>query len=164
MPRQVSLFLVLLVFWCLLSGQVDLRHSADLYLFGCGVFCCALVTYLASRKDIVDEEGHPIHLAWRSFSYLPWLFRQIVISNIDVAKRVWHPRRPIAPRLVRVPYETKTDLATVIYANSITLTPGTITVIVDTEKREILVHALSAEAEAGLREMHDRVVKLEDAD
>ena len=161
MARAVSLFVVLMAFWFLLSGQF---HSV--FLISCGVVCCAAVTFLAVRENIVDEEGHPIHLAFRSIAYLPWLFWQIVLSNLDVAYRVWHPRRPIAPRMVRVPYRTKSDLATVIYANSITLTPGTVTVRVDPERKEFLVHALTEEAEKSLLDgaMESRVRKLEGAE
>ena len=158
MARAVSLFVVLMAFWFLLSGQFH-----NVFLVSCGVVCCAAVTFLAVRSNLVDEEGHPIHLALRSILYLPWLFWQIILSNIDVAYRVWHPRRPISPRLVRVPYGTKSDLATVIYANSITLTPGTVTVRVDPEKKEFLVHALTEEAEKGVLDgaMERRVRNLE---
>ena len=160
MLRAISLFIVLLAFWFLLSGQFD-----NPYLIGSGVVCCAAVTLLAVRERIVDKEGHPIHLVWHALFYLPWLFWQIVLANIDVALRVWLPgKRPISPRLIRVPFRMKSDLATMIYANSITLTPGTVTVRVDSESKEFLVHALSEAGEAGLRDgqMHDRVLKLED--
>ncbi|MFQ5842946.1 MAG: Na+/H+ antiporter subunit E, partial [Thermodesulfobacteriota bacterium] len=153
----------LLGFWLLLSGQTDWADSGDRYLMACGVFSCALVTYLAIRKEILDEEGHPIHLASRFLAYIPWLLWQIVLANLDVAYRVWHPRRKISPRLIRVPFRTQADIVTVTYANSITLTPGTITISVDQEKRELLVHTLSEEAARWLLsgQMHERVMKLE---
>ena len=158
MFRAISLFVVLMAFWFLLSGQFT-----NVRLVVSGVVCCLAVTLLAVRQNIVDEEGHPIHLALRSILYIPWLFWQIILSNLDVAYRVWHPGRPIAPRMVRVPYRTKSDLATVIYANSITLTPGTVTVRVDPEKKEFLVHALTEKAEKGVLDgsMDARVRKLE---
>lgn len=64
------------------------------------------------RKKILDEEGHPMHLTFRMLFYLPWLFREIVLANFDVAYRVWHPRQKIAPRIIKVPFCTRTDLAT----------------------------------------------------
>jgi multicomponent Na+:H+ antiporter subunit E len=161
--HAASKFLILLAFWLCLSGQTDLTVSSDLYLIACGVLACALVTYIAFRNKILDREGNPIDITFRLFSYLPWLFWQIVLANLDVAYRVWHPKQKIAPRLIKVPFNTETDLGTMIYANSITLTPGTVTVSVDTEKAELLVHALSEEAAEGLLsgEMHERVRKLE---
>jgi len=96
-------------------------------------------------------------------SYMPWLLWQIVLANIDVAYLVWHPKQNIAPRIIKVPFSMRTSLGTMIYANSITLTPGTITVSVDETKGEMLVHALSDKAAEGLLsgEMHERVKKLE---
>jgi len=159
----LSKFFLLLAFWLLISGRVDVTYPVDQYLIGCGVVACAFVTYLAGRKRILDEEGHPVHLTWPFLTYIPWLFWEIVLANFDVAYRVWHPRPQIAPRLIVIPFRTETGIGTVTYANSITLTPGTITIGVDMEKRQMLVHALTDKSAAGLLsgEMHERVLKLE---
>lgn len=163
MAKVASKFLILMGFWLGISGQIDLSDSGDRYLIVCGVVSCAFVTYIAMRKKILDEEGHPIHLTFRMLFYLPWLFREIVLANLDVAYLVWHPKQKIAPRIIKVPFSMRTSLGTMIYANSITLTPGTVTVSVDEEKGEMLVHALSEKSEKGLLsgEMHERVKKLE---
>lgn len=159
----VSKFLTLLGFWLVLSGRFNLSDSGDLYLLACGVVVCAFVTYLAGRKRMLDEEGHPVHLTLPFLSYLPWLFWEIVLANLDVAYRVWHPRAEIAPRLIVIPFHTQTGLGTVTYANSITLTPGTITIGVDMAKGQMLVHALTAKSARGLLSgaMHERVRRLE---
>jgi multicomponent Na+:H+ antiporter subunit E len=161
--RHVLLFVVLLGFWVLLSGQVDVTDAHQRYLLACGVVSCALGTWLARRVGFLYDEGHLGRIMVRQVPYLVWLGWQVVISNFDVARRVWsiHPRRRIRPQFVTVPYTIKSDLATAIYANSITMTPGTVTVRVDTERRELLVHALSEVSAAGLRAMHDRVHVLE---
>ena len=161
--RALSKFLLLFVFWLLLSGQVDMSDSGDFYLLSCGILASAFVTYIALRGKILDEEGHPIHLAFRMIPYLPWLLWEIVLANLDVAYRVWHPGQMISPRIIRVPFCTQTDLGTVIYANSITLTPGTVTVSVEERSNELLVHALSEKAAMGLLsgEMHQRIKKVE---
>jgi len=152
----------------MLSGHVLVYDEGKwdteaLYLLGCGVFSCGLVTYIAIRKNILDKESLPLHLAFGMILYIPWLFWQILVSNIDVAYRVWHPSMPIHPKLIKVPFETKTDLGTVIYCNSITLTPGTVTVSVDNENQELLIHALSDKAADGILagDMHEKVKKLE---
>lgn len=152
-----------MTFWLLVSGQTDLSDPAGRYLIACGVLACAFVTYLAGRQKMIDEEGHPTHLTLQFLAYIPWLFWQIVLANLDVAYRVWHPRAEISPRLVVVPFRTQTSFATVTYANSITLTPGTITIGVDMAKRQLLVHVLTDKAARWLLlgEMDDRVRKLE---
>lgn len=159
----LSKFLILMVFWFLVSGQTDLMNPGDRYLIASGVLACAFVTYLAGRKKMLDEEGHPIHLTLRFLAYIPWLFWEIVLANLDVAYRVWHPRVKISPRVIVVPFRMQTNFATVIYANSITLTPGTITIGVDMAKQQLLVHALTDKSARGLLlgEMHERVRKLE---
>ena len=162
----VSLFLSLMGFWVLLSGDIfnGLNHPGIVkhpYLFWCGVVCCALVTWICVRKGIVDREGHPVGMMLRAWFYIPWLLWQIVLSNLDVAWRVWHPARPIAPRMITVPCTLKTDLGVVVYANSITLTPGTVTV--DVGDGTLLVHAIAEGAVEGLMsgDMHKQVQKLE---
>lgn len=151
----VSLFIVLLTVWVLLSGELTLFH------LGAGIFSSLLVTYVAMRKGITNANGIPLHVWSTVFLYWPWLLYKIVIANLDVAYRIWHPRLPISPRFVSVPYTTRTDIGATTYANSITLTPGTITVAADT--RSLLVHALTKKSAQELQggEMHERVKKLE---
>lgn len=163
MLRHIVLFLVLLGFWILLSGQVDVTDGHQRYLLICGLASAAIGTALAARIGFLFDEGNVARIIMRQPPYLLWLLKQILISNIDVARRVWsrHPTKNIHPRFLRVKYETESDLATVIYANSITMTPGTVTVLVDTEKKEVLVHALTVESAAGLSAMHERVKTLE---
>jgi len=163
MLRVVTKFLVLFFLWLLLSGQLDWKDPGQRYLLFVGVVCCAFVTYLSIRKKILDAEGHPIHLTFQILYYLPWLFWEIFLANLDVAYRVWHPGQMIDPTLIKVGYDTRTSLGTVTYANSITLTPGTITVSVDEGKREMLVHALSDASAKGLLsgKMHQRVKRME---
>lgn len=154
--RSVSLFATLCVFWAVLSGQFH-----NLFLMTSGGVCCLGVTLFARRMGIVDDEGHPIEWLRRFPGYAAWLLWQILLSNIDVARRVWSPGSTIAPRMVEVPYSTKSVVGTVTYANSITLTPGTVTMSVG--KDTMLVHALTQESAEGLLtgEMHERVLKLE---
>jgi len=111
---------------------------------------------------ILDEESVPINLGIRPFTrYLPWLAQQVVLSNIDVAQRIVDPKLPIDPAIVYVKTDAKTAIGKVIMANSITLTPGTVSV--EIEDNRIQVHALNHEGAAeGLSgEMNRRVSELE---
>jgi multicomponent Na+:H+ antiporter subunit E len=125
---------LLLGFWLLLSG-----HYTPL-LIGLGVGSTALVVYIALRMDVVDQEGVPLHVGGRLWLYLPWLFKEILVSNIEVARIILDPKLPINPIMIRFHGSQQTDLGRAIYANSITLTPGTITTGV--HGTEFEVHSL----------------------
>jgi multicomponent Na+:H+ antiporter subunit E len=147
----VSLFLVLVAVWLGWSG-----HFAPL-LLALGLFSCVLVTAIGLRMRVVDHESAPIEMAVRVLLYIPWLLWQIFKANIHVGMRILNPRLPISPRIVKTPASQRGDVGRVIYANSITLTPGTVSLRVDDES--ILVHALTEEAADGLAtgEMDRRV-------
>jgi multicomponent Na+:H+ antiporter subunit E len=153
--HAASLFAVLFAVWVLLSGQFTAM------LLGSGAVASLLVTFVWLRAGGTEAESHPIHGFRWAVSFWPWLVKEILIANIDVAYRTLHPRLPISPRMIKVPYKTHTQLGTVIFANAITLTPGTVSVAV--EKKSILVHALTAESADGVLsgEMHKRVCDLE---
>ena len=144
MIHAISLSAVLFGVWLLLSG-----HYTP-FLLGLGGVSTLLAVAISLRMDVVDREGHPLHLGLRIIGYVPWLIFQVLHANVDVARRVLGPSLPISPRMFRVRATQRTDLGRVIYANSITLTPGTVSVKL--EGSEILVHALTAEAAADLRE------------
>ena len=129
-----------------------------------GVFSCALVVAIAVRMDVIDHEAVPVHLTFKVLMYWPWLLWEIVKANIDVTKRVLG-FADISPTMVRIKATQKTDLGIVIFANSITLTPGTISIDVD-EEGYILVHALSRDGTEGLEggDMDRRVTELEGHD
>jgi len=132
--HTVSLFVVLAGVWLLWSG-----HYTGL-VTSLGGISCLLVVVLARRMRVVDEEGQPIRWGIRPFFYIPWLLWEVVKANIDVALRVVGVK-PAEPTLAEVAVPQQTDLGKVIYANSITLTPGTISIVLDDNK--VLVHAIS---------------------
>jgi len=142
--HAISLGLVLFVTWLLLSGFFEPL------LIAFGIATCVTVVWIARRMDVVDHEGHPIHLGPRIVVYWLWLIGEIIKSNIDVAKRIIDPRLPIQPTLFWTKASQQSELGQVIYANSITLTPGTVSVRVS--DGSILVHALSAESAAGVEQ------------
>jgi len=130
-------------------------------LLALGFVSVLVVVAICIRMGLVDDEGAPVELLPRLWAYLPWLMWEICKANVDVARRILDPRLPIAPRMIRVVAGQRRDLGRVIYANSITLTPGTVSVAVEGD--EILVHALTAAAADGLAEgeMDRRVTRLE---
>ena len=156
--RYIFMSIVAFGTWLLWSGHYTLEHTLVLAM---GILSCAFVVYLAGRLSIVDEEGYSIHLIWSLALYIPWLIWAIIKANIDVAKRILSPKLPIAPRIVRVTGTQKTDLCRVIFANSITLTPGTVSL--DLDEEDIVVHALTEEAADDVQSgnMDRRVTALE---
>lgn len=136
MLRAFGLGTTLFGFWLALSG-----HYTPM-LLGFGVGSCVLVVYLSHRMDVIDEEGVPLQSALQMMMYLPWLMKEVLVANIGVAKVILTPTLRISPRMVVFHGTQKTDLGRAIYANSITLTPGTITTGVNGNEFEI--HALRA--------------------
>jgi multicomponent Na+:H+ antiporter subunit E len=153
----IGLGLALVASWLLWSG-----HYTPL-LLSLGAVSCAGVLIIALKMKVVDREGAPVELPLRSLRYLPWLLWEIVKANLHVAARILHPRMPISPRLITVRCTQTHDIGRVIYANSITLTPGTVSV--DTHGEEITVHALTDEAAEDLLAgtMDRRVTRMEGA-
>lgn len=132
--RLVSLFLTLLVFWLALSGYFTP------FLIGAGIACSLLCVWLARRMGTTDGEGHPSHLFLSAATYFPWLLWEIVKSCWAVTKIILNPRLPVSPTMTVVKASQRSTVGLVTYANSITLTPGTITTAV--EGNELTVHAL----------------------
>ncbi len=157
MGRSLALLAGLAFAWAFWSG-----HDEPL-MIGFGVASCLAVLALSRRMGIVDDEGEPTHVLLGLIAYLPWLLLEIGKSNLHVARVVWSPKLPIQPSLFRVPISQHTDLGRAIYANSITLTPGTISL--DVREDFILVHALTRESRSGLEtgEMDRRVSRAEGA-
>jgi multicomponent Na+:H+ antiporter subunit E len=151
----VSLFLVLLAVWLGWSG-----HYVPL-LIGLGLLSILGVLAIGHRMRVIDHESAPIEMAARVLAYIPWLLWQILLANIHVGLRILNPRLPISPRIVRAVPSQRGDMGRVIYANSITLTPGTVSLNVEPDC--IMVHALTAEAAEELLEgdMDRRVTRAE---
>jgi len=111
--------------------------------------------------DIADEEGHSIHLLPGAVTYWPWLAKEIAKSAWDVTKIILNPKLPISPTLIRVRASQRSAAGLATYANSITLTPGTITARVSGQ--EFLIHAVTRSGAEDLAEgtMDRRVKKFE---
>ena len=155
MVRAISLFICLMGVWLLWSGH----YTTLITTFG--VLSCLLVVIIAARMGIADAEGHPIGMSVRIILYLPWLSWAIIRSNIDIAALILKPGLPISPRVIKVKAGQKSAVGVVLYANSITLTPGTVSL--DVVGDTITVHALDEASAADLEEgsMDRRVCRAE---
>ncbi len=155
MRHTVSITFVLVILWLFNSGLYTGM------LLGLGTASVILVVWLSRRMNILDEESQPFHLSARLPGYYLWLLKELLKSNLDVALRAWRGKDAILPRMEKLPVSQSSDLGRVIYANSLTLTPGT--VAIELEDTTVLVHALTEEAMAELRAggMNRRVQKLE---
>lgn len=143
--------------WLLLSGYFKTQ------MLILGVLSVILVVGLAYRMRVLEHRGQPIYFRFLGIlSYWGWLIWQIVLSNIDVTRRVWSKDLDIKPTLRRVSATPDTEMGRVVYANSITLTPGT-TAINFTPDDDILVHALHEDSLHELEEgeMSERVRDVE---
>jgi multicomponent Na+:H+ antiporter subunit E len=137
-------FSIMFLFWILLSGLFDAFHLAA------GLICSAIVTLISYDLLVKNKDAKFVQKSLRLFRYIPWEFWQIVLANIDVAYRVLHPKMPINPRVIEFETPLRSDFSLVTLANSITLTPGTITISVDPEKGGFKVHAIAKEPADGL--------------
>ena len=137
--KSIGFLALLSLFWFLLSGHVEPL------ILGLGVVSVALTFYLSQRMNVIDHESYPLHLSYKMPGFYLYIFGEIIKANIDVVARVlkWNGNS-IKPQMVDIPQSQSTDLGAVIYANSITLTPGTVTIEMSDDK--LLVHALSKES------------------
>ena len=124
MIRKIELTVILFILWLILSGKYEP------FLIILGVLSSICVAWIAHRMELADPEGFPIQLGPKAIIYWPWLIWEIVKANIDVALIIIKPKLEIQPIIFTTDASQKTDVGIVTYANSITLTPGTITVAV----------------------------------
>jgi len=144
---RVLSFCVLLLTWIILSGMMDWFH------FSLGAVACALVTWWSSDMLFSDRRVAPRARLLQFFripGYLLWLFGQIVLANLHVIRLAFSPRlrEEMEPQLVRFSSGLNTDFQKFVLAQSITLTPGTVTMKIEGD--EFVVHAISDSAARGL--------------
>jgi len=156
-------WLTLFAFWLALSGVFDVQHVAI------GVVATGIVAWQSRPAQLLSggaESERVTHFAsmpWvRLFVYVIWLLGQIAKANLHIARVVLDPRLPIDPGMVRVPARVSSDAAITLLANSITATPGTVTVHSPEQGRgEFVIHALvdPGAVAAGVRDMEDHVLR-----
>ena len=155
----IGLIVLLTIVWLAWSG-----HFEPL-LLAFGVLSVGLSVWVSWRLQVIGDEGQPLKWGTRPLSYGPWLIGAIITANIDVLQRILG-FKPVDPKWTIVPAKQKTNLGRVVFANSITLTPGTVSVdIYEHEQAHyILVNAISPDGAADLDnggEMGERCQRLE---
>lgn len=164
MKTRIATFFIMLTFWVVMSGMFDGFHLS------LGVLCCLLVAHFS--HDLLFPEPTGQQRSWLSdivgvALYLPYLMWQILLANLQVAWIVLHPRalEMIDPHIFRFKTKLTRPISKVAFAQSITLTPGTITVNIYSDESgeqpdEIAVYALTKEAADSLPgEMEERVAR-----
>lgn len=149
-----SWLVILSVFWLLLSGFL----KPLLLCFG--VVSVVFVVFVLRRMDTFDQQPQQLALNVSFFLYIGWLLRQVCSSSLEVVRLVWNKNNKLSPAVVKLPVDTIPAETRVLYANSITLTPGTLSVDIDDE--HVTVHGLVEESLEELKEgeMANRVAAL----
>ena len=144
MRERFATFVIMLIFWVVMSGMFDLFHLT------LGVISCLLIAFVSCDLLFPDKNTPWLRELFGIVRYQPYLFWQIILANLEVTYLVLHPRMldKIDPHLFRFETKLKRPISKVTMAQSITLTPGTITVNI--HKDQIAVYALTKEAAAGL--------------
>jgi len=134
----ISLGALLFALWLGLSGQINAL------MISLGVASTIAIVAITHRMDTIDKETYPAHMNLLLLRFWLFLAREVIFANIDVVKRIFKPGKNISPQLFELPLTLKTDLSRVIYANAITMTPGTVSANLD--KKTITIHTLSIES------------------
>ncbi|HSN52482.1 MAG TPA: Na+/H+ antiporter subunit E [Woeseiaceae bacterium] len=152
--RILTLFLLLFVAWVLWSGYLKPL------LLGLGALSCLLTVWIVRRMGYFDDETYAFHYDWRLLGFWGWLGGEVVKSSIEVARIVLRPRIDVEPQVVTIDASSLGPVDQALLGNSITLTPGTLTL--DVDEGRLLVHALTPNGAAALEggEMQQRVAAL----
>jgi len=153
--KFILTFIALLIFWFMLSGHfsVIIVTSAVIY---------ALIAAYFTHDYFIEKISFAgIKRIFKFIAYLPWLFWEIIMANLQVAYIVLSPKMPISPELVETETDLKTDYGKTALGNSITLTPGTVTIEIENSK--ILVHAITKEHAQDIRnkDIEKKILRIE---
>ena len=163
MKNRAATLRGMLVLLCFLAGAWVLWSGHfDPLLLGLGVFSCMATLVIVWRMGYFHRDIFALTISLRLLAYWGWLIKEIVMSSLAVTKVVLNPRLPISARYIELKASAAGPIGQVIFANSITLTPGTLTL--DLYHGELKVHALTQEGAEDLMsgEMDRRVARLGD--
>ncbi|MDF1756496.1 MAG: Na+/H+ antiporter subunit E [Verrucomicrobiales bacterium] len=153
---RILVFLLLMITWVIFSGLMDGFHLT------LGLISCFIVTWMSS--DLIFQNRRLSMLVRMKqivslILYLGWLFWQVVLSNVHLLKLAFSGSKAHEPQIVKYESKLETDFEKFMLANSITLTPGTVTVKIIGQT--YYIHAISDVAASGLDgEMERRIAKI----
>jgi multicomponent Na+:H+ antiporter subunit E len=150
MKRRLIVYLGLPVIWCLVSGQVTIGSLFLGFIFG--VIVVQPFNKLYRLDEVVTPTGDWFSKIPKKLVYFYVLVKEIIKANIMVAKIVLSPKIDINPGIIRVPIRTKTNIGITGIANTITLTPGTLTVDISDDESALFVHSIDATDPQGIRD------------
>lgn len=155
LSRIFSSSVILFSLWLLLSG-----HYGPL-LLSLGALSCVFVAWCSYKLGLLDPKSATLKFIIKLPIFLPWFFFEVIKSNLDVSLRILHPKLPIEPNLMTLAVSQHSDLGKAVFANCITLTPGTYSL--DIDGRGIEVHSLTKALADDLQngEMSKRIKALE---
>ena len=148
MNKNIKLLTVLTIFALIVNGFSNFKLNIFVHLI------CIIISYFCTYY-INTRYSTTISLIkiLKTVKYCFWLAKEILLSSINVAVMIWHPKFKVSPKFTWIKFNQQSDFATTIYANSITLTPGTITV--EIENNQLLIHSLD---ENGVKELEENVM------
>ena len=147
--------LVLFTLWLLLSGLYGTL------LLALGALSCVFVAWISEKLGLFSHDFSTLKINFKIPTFLPWFFFEVIKSNIEVSRIILHPKLPIKPNIITLDVSQHSDLTKTIFANCITLTPGTYSL--DLDNNNIEVHALTKSLAQDLHtgEMNRRIAALE---
>lgn len=150
-------FCIMLIFWILFSGRFDFFHIS------LGFISCLIVSGISYRLFFPEGLAPGLFITWIKFAgYFPWLFKEIFLANLHLLYLAFHPRMMglINPKVIEFKSKLKGDVSRTTLANSITLTPGTIT-IYSGVMGKFVVHCIDEKSGAELPgEMEDKISRI----
>ncbi len=164
MPKHISLNIILAVIWCLLQEKFDLPE------FVIGAVLGYLVIYL--HKSILDDQNTQrrvlsakdyLGFLAKSLRYIIIFMIEVIKANFEVVKIVLSPKLNMTPGIIAYKMDVETDAGITLLANSITLTPGTLSVDISEDKKTLYIHALhiedARELEQSIRDSLEKYTK-----
>lgn len=149
MINKLIILIFLVLFWWAFSGETE-----PFYIVA-GIFSCIFALVLALRLGLSSKVVHKRSI----FRYIIWLFKEMILSGLYIAKQVWAKKPALSPQFVAIKSKEKNEVFYAMFANSITMTPGTVTMFIDEKEGKLIVHAITDKTASDLKsgEMQKRI-------
>jgi len=143
MKSRILMFVIAYAVWCLLCWVPDAEHLVAGAVVAL-IVAAVMGSFFVTRPHMAL---HPVRILLFLFWYVPVFLWEMLKANLDVAYRVMHPALPIRPGIVKLKTTLRSETGLTFLANSITLTPGTLTIDVDREEGALYIHWIHVKGE-----------------